>query len=68
MVSVFGTFEGAHTGTPFRGDPGHGAKANFDFMLLFRMEDGQIAERWAASESVTGMLLPLGYQLLPPQK
>jgi len=68
MVSVFGTFQGDHTGKPFEGIPATGAKANFNFALLFRIKDGQIVERWAASESVTGMLLPLGYQLVPPQK
>jgi predicted ester cyclase len=67
MVYMYGNFEGAHTGTPFEGIKASGAKANFDFMLLFRMKDGKIAERWAVSDSVMGMLVPLGYQLVPPK-
>lgn len=67
MVSLYGNFTGAHTGKPLLGIPAKGAKANFDFSLLFRLEDGKIAERWAASESVTGMLVPLGFKLVPPE-
>lgn len=67
MVSVFGNFEGVHTGKPFAGIPASGTEANFDFSLLFRMKDGKIAERWATSDSVMGMLVPLGYKLTPPQ-
>lgn len=67
MVSVFGNFEGTHTGKPFAGIPASGAEANFDFSLLFRLKDGKIAERWATSDSVMGMLVPLGYKLTPPQ-
>lgn len=66
MVSVFGNFEGAHTGKPYAGIPATGAEANYDFSMLFRIKDGKIAERWATSDSVMGMLLPLGYTLTPP--
>lgn len=68
MVAVFGNFEGTHTGKPFAGIAAKGAKANFDFSLLFRMKDGKIAERWATADSVMGMLVPLGYTLTPPQQ
>ncbi|MGE5601792.1 MAG: nuclear transport factor 2 family protein [Nitrososphaerales archaeon] len=67
LVFVYGNFDGAHTGIPFNGIKASGAKANFDYMLLFRMKDGKIAERWAVSDSVMGMLVPLGYQLVPPK-
>jgi predicted ester cyclase len=66
MVSVFGHFEGAHTGTPFEGIPAKGAKASFDFSVLFRMKDGKIAERWATADDVMGLLVPLGFKLVPP--
>ena len=68
MISVFGRFEGAHSGKPFEGIAAKGTKVGFDFSVLFRMKDGKIAERWATADDVTGMLLPLGFQLLPPEK
>jgi predicted ester cyclase len=67
MVSVYGHFDGAHTGKPFEGIPATGAKASFDFSLLFKMKDGKIAERWATADDVMGLLVPLGFKLMPPQ-
>lgn len=67
MVSVFGRFDGAHSGKPFEGIAAKGTKVGFEFSVLFRMKDGKIAERWATADDVMGMLVPLGFQLLPPQ-
>ncbi len=67
MVSVYGHFNGAHTGKPFEGIPATGAKASFDFSLLFKMKDGKITERWATADDVMGLLVPLGFKLTPPQ-
>jgi predicted ester cyclase len=73
-VMLYGHFEGAHTGAPFclgpqlcipAKDPP--AVASFDFMVLFRIEDGQITDRWATGDDVTGLLIPLGFQLVPPE-
>jgi len=66
LVSTYGNFQGAHTGKPFMGIPATGAKANFDFSIVFRMKDGKITDRWGVSDSVMGMLVPLGFKLTPP--
>jgi len=68
MVFVFGRFDGAHSGKSFEGIAAKGTKVGFEFSVLFRMKDGKIAERWATADDVMGMLVPLGFQLLPPQK
>lgn len=67
MVSLYGHFDGAHTGKPFDGIPATGAKAGFDFSVLFKMKDGKIADRWATADDVMGLLVPLGFKLTPPQ-
>ena len=67
-VAVRGHFDGAHTGKPLEGIPAIGAKASFDFSLLFKMKDGKITERRATAGHVMGLLVPLGFKLTPPEK
>ena len=59
-VYAFGYYEGRHEGEPFLGISASGAHVRFDFSLRLRLEDGQIAERWATADDVMGLLVPLG--------
>jgi ketosteroid isomerase-like protein len=68
LVFVFGHFQGAHDGEPFEGIPASGAEASFDYGILLRMEDRKVAERWGTADDVMGMLVPLGYELVPPEE
>jgi predicted ester cyclase len=65
-VALYGHFTGVHSGAPFMGIPAAGATASFDYSLLLRIEKGQIAERWATADDVMGLLIPLGFRLVPP--
>jgi predicted ester cyclase len=49
------------------GIPASGAEANFDFSILLRLAEGKIAERWATADDVMGLLVPLGFKLVPPK-
>lgn len=67
LVFVYGQYQGTHDGEPFMGIPASGAEASFDYTVLLRLEDGQLIERWGTSDSIMGMMLPLGFELVPPQ-
>jgi predicted ester cyclase len=67
VVFVYGHYQGTHDGEPFMGIPASGAEASFDFSLLLRLADGKLVERWATSDDVMGLLVPLGFELVPPQ-
>lgn len=57
-VFVRFTFEGTHQG-PFGGIEPTGRRISGTNMVLMRLEEGKIAERWAVSDSL-GMLQQLG--------
>lgn len=67
LVFVYGQYQGTHDGEPFMGIPASGAEASFDYSTLLRLEDGKIAERWGTADDVMGLLVPLGFELVPPQ-
>ncbi len=68
QVFVFGHYHGVHDGEPFDGIPASGTEVDFDYFILLRLTDGKIGERWGASDDVLGMLVPLGFTLLPPRE
>ena len=47
--------------------PASGMEVNFDFSILLRVTNGKIVERWAMANDVVGMLIPLGFKLVPPK-
>lgn len=63
-VCVRFTFEGTHEG-PFGGIEPTGRRVSDTTMVLMRLEDGRIVERWAESDNM-GMLQQLGVP--SPQK
>jgi predicted ester cyclase len=67
LVTLYGHYQGTHTGKPFEGVQAKGAKADFDFSLLLRLKDGKVVERWATADDVMGLLVPLGYKVVAPQ-
>jgi predicted ester cyclase len=67
FVTVYGHFLGTHTGKPFEGVQPKGAKADFDFSVLFKLKDGKVVERWATADDIMGLLVPLGYKVVAPQ-
>lgn len=46
LVAVRGTFKGTHRGAPFFGVEPRGVKASGDLMIVYRIENGRIAEHW----------------------
>jgi steroid delta-isomerase-like uncharacterized protein len=52
-VAVAYTMTGTHTGREFRGAPADGAGINVRGILMARMVDGLIVERWGASDELT---------------
>ena len=66
-VFVYGQYQGVHVGEPFLGIPASGAEASFDYTTLLRLKDGKLIDRWGTSDSIMGLLVPLGYELVPPQ-
>lgn len=66
LVAVFGHHAATHDGEPFQGIPASGVAVRFDYFILLRLENGQIAEHWGASDDIMGMLVPLGFKLVPP--
>ena len=68
LVFMYGHYEGTHDGEPFEGIPASGAEASFDWSVLLRLEDYRIAERWGTADDVMGMLVPLGFELVPPEE
>lgn len=68
LVAVFGRYEATHDGDPFLSIPASGVAVRFDYFILLRLENGQIAERWGATDDVMGLLVPLGFKLVPPEK
>ena len=46
LVAVRATFKGTHRGASFFGVEPRGAKASGDFMIIYRIEHGRIAEHW----------------------
>lgn len=68
LVLIYGHYRGTHDGEPFMGIPASGAEASFDFSTLLRLKDGKIIERWGTADDVMGMLVPLGFKLVPPEK
>ena len=64
MVAVHVHFVGIHEGE-FFGVPATGAEVDFTGTLLFRVQEGQIVERWGDADMV-GFLSPLGFELVPP--
>lgn len=59
LVATWATYEGTQQGSmgPF---PPSGAKAQFDFGAMFRMEGGKIAEWWVTWDNMT-LLRALGH-------
>lgn len=68
LVFVYGHYQGTHDGEPFMGIPASGAEASFDYSILLRLENGKIVERWGTADDVMGLLVPLGYKLVPPEQ
>jgi steroid delta-isomerase-like uncharacterized protein len=62
MVAAYATYSGTQTG-PMGDFPVTGERAEVEFLALFRLEDGKIAEMWAEWDNVA-MLTQLG--LFPP--
>ena len=46
LVAVRGTFKGTHRGASFFGVEPSGAQASGDLMIIYRIENGRIAEHW----------------------
>jgi predicted ester cyclase len=46
LVAVRGTFKGTHRGASFFGVEPRGVKASADLMIVYRIENGRIAEHW----------------------
>ena len=46
LVTVRGTFKGTHRGASFYGIEPAGVEASADLMIIYRIEDGRIAEHW----------------------
>jgi len=67
LVFMYGRFQGTHDGEPFMDIPANGVEVDFAFSILFRLQDGKLAERWGTADDVMGMLIPLGFELVPPQ-
>ena len=57
-----------HDGEPFMGIPAGAAEASSDTSILLRLEEGKIAARWGTADDVMGMLVPLGFELVPPRE
>jgi predicted ester cyclase len=57
-VSVYGRITGTNTG-PIMGSPATGKRADFGYMDMYRIANGQIAEVWHV-EDIVGMLGQLG--------
>jgi predicted ester cyclase len=57
-VSVYGRITGTNTG-PMMGSPATGKRADFGYMDMYRIVNGQIAEVWHV-EDIVGMLGQLG--------
>lgn len=66
LVAVFGHHQAIHEGEPFQNIPASGVAVHFDYSILLRLADGKIVERWGNSDDVMGMLVPLGFKLVPP--
>ena len=64
LVAVHVHFEGVHEGE-FLGVPATGAEVKFTGTLIFRVQEGQITERWGDADMVS-FLTPLGFELVPP--
>ena len=64
MVAVHLRFVGVHEGE-FFGVPATGAEVNFTGTLIFRVQAGQITDRWGGADMVS-FLTPLGFELVPP--
>jgi steroid delta-isomerase-like uncharacterized protein len=62
MVAAYATYSGTQTG-PMGDFPVTGERAEVEFLALFRLEEGKIAEMWAEWDNVA-MLTQLG--LFPP--
>lgn len=46
LVAVRGTFKGTHRGAAFFGVEPRGVSASGDLMIVYRIENGRIAEHW----------------------
>lgn len=46
LVAVRGTFRGTHRGASFFGVEPSGVKASGDLQIIYRIENGRIAEHW----------------------
>ena len=46
LVAVRGTFKGTHRGASFCGVEPRGANASGDLQIIYRIENGRIAEHW----------------------
>ena len=46
LVAVRATFRGTHRGASFFGVEPNGATASGDFMIIYRIENGRIAQHW----------------------
>jgi predicted ester cyclase len=46
LVVVRGTFRGKHSGAPFAGIEPSGKDASGDLMIIYRIENGRIAQHW----------------------
>lgn len=46
LVAVRGTFKGTHRGASFYGVEPRGVEASSDLMIVYRIENGRIAEHW----------------------
>lgn len=62
-VAEHAMWRGTNTGTTTVGGPPTGKSVEFQGMVLWRFEDGKIAERWAVLD-VASMLMQLG--VIPP--
>jgi predicted ester cyclase len=58
LVAVRGTFRGAHSGVPFAGIEPRGIAATGDMMIIYRIENGRIAEHWLQFD-IPGLLAQL---------
>jgi len=67
LFAVYGRFQGTHSGADFMGVAASGAKADFAWSTLLRVQDGRIVERWGTADDVMGLLVPIGYQVVAPQ-
>jgi predicted ester cyclase len=51
LVVVRGTFKGTHRGASFFGVEPRGVEAAADLMIIYRIENGRIAEHWLQFDS-----------------